>query len=99
MAKAAKPPKPGGGGSNNLPSPTGLEVSIFQSGGIFAQWNPVADAQGYWVYINGVVYAIVTEISYTASFLTTGTYDVQVAARFSSGVLGPKCAPVTITLP
>lgn len=98
MAKGKKPGgggSTGGGGSNTVPAPTGLTATNTPLG-VYLQWNPVTNAQAYWVYINGGVSAIVTVTNYTASYLKSGiTNTIQVAAVVNN-VLGQKSASVTV---
>jgi hypothetical protein len=97
MAKANRPPKPpkpgtGGGGSNTIPAPTGLTATMTFSG-VYLQWTPVTNAQGYWIYRNGYVPAIVQATNYTD--LSGRVGDVYEVAAVVNTVLGQKSSSVT----
>lgn len=100
MAKGRKPPKPptDGGGSNSVEQVTGLTATIVYSNNIKLNWNPVTNAQAYWIYRNGVVLAIITITEFNdATISGSGIYKYEVAAVVNT-VLGPKSVSATVVI-
>lgn len=95
MSKAQRK-KPGGGGSNTVPQPTGLIASLTPENKVFLQWNPVAGATTYWICRDTYVPAIITSTRYTDESVSPNTSYVFSIRAVVNSVLGPHSAPVTI---
>jgi hypothetical protein len=89
----------GGGSVSGTQQVTGLSATVAGPTQVNLTWNSVPNAQGYWIYRNGYVPAIVQTTSYTDTEVSGGnTYTYEIAAVVAT-VLGPKSVSVTVTTP
>ena len=93
--------RPGGGSGvdNSIPQVTGLSVNVSGPTQINLTWNSVPNAQGYWIYRNGYVPAIVTSTNYADKAVSPGTTYTYAIAAVVNSTLGPKSSSVTVTTP
>lgn len=82
-------------GTSNIPKPTGLVATVVPPDKVYLSWNLVLNAQGYWIYRNGYVPAVVQATSYIDIVGGPATYTYQIAAVVDT-VLGPKSDPVSV---
>ncbi|MFF2328967.1 MULTISPECIES: PHB depolymerase family esterase [unclassified Streptomyces] len=87
-----------GGGGEQLPAPSGLQVTGVTASSAALSWNAVADAASYAVYRDGTKVASPASTTYTDTGLTAGSaYRYTVAAVDGSGTPGTASSPVTAT--
>jgi hypothetical protein len=96
--------------SKHLPTRRGIDSSITKVTGLSARvsgptqvdltWDSVPNAQGYWIYRDNYVPAIVVQrTKYADKAVRRGTTYNYAIAPVVNTVLGPKCIPVTVTTP
>jgi hypothetical protein len=89
----------GGGSVSSTPQVTGLSVNVSGPTQINLTWNSVSNAQGYWIYRNTYVPAIVQSTNYVDGAVSSGTTYTYAVAAVVNTVLGPKSSSVTVTTP
>ena len=89
----------GSGGSSSVQQVTGLSVNASGPTQINLTWNSVPNAQGYWIYRDNYVPAIVQSTNYTDGSVSPGTTYTYAVAAVVNTVLGPKSVSVTVTTP
>ena len=89
----------GGGSTSSTPQVTGLSATVAGPTQINLIWNSVPNAQGYWIYRNGYVPAVVQTTNYSDIAVSAGTTYTYAIAAVVATVLGPQSVSVTVTTP
>ena len=89
----------GGGSVSSTPQVTGLSATVAGPTQINLTWNSVPNAQGYWIYRNGYVPAVVQTTNYSDIAVSAGTTYTYAIAAVVATVLGPQSVSVTVTTP
>jgi hypothetical protein len=97
--------RPGGSGgtgdiiNNGVPQVTGLSANATGPTTVSLSWNSVPNAQGYWIYRDNYVPAIVQTTSWVDAAVSAGSTHTYAIAAVVNTVLGPKSVSVTVTTP
>ena len=89
----------GGGIVSSVPQVTGLTATVSGPTTVNLAWNSVPNAQGYWIYRDNYVPAVVQTTNYTDGAVSPGTTYTYAVAAVVNTVLGPKSVSVTVTTP
>jgi hypothetical protein len=79
---------------------TGLSAKASGPTQVDLKWDSVPNAQGYWIYRDNYVPAIVVQrTNYADKGVSPGTTYNYAIAPVVNTVLGPKCIPVAVKTP
>jgi hypothetical protein len=88
------------GVDSSITKVTGLSAKASGPTQIDLKWDSVPNAQGYWIYRDNYVPAIVVQrTNYADKGVSPGTTYNYAIAPVVNTVLGPKCVPVSVKTP